>query len=61
MTSFRRHLFLDGKCMPTFKVKGQLYHTANSLFLIDPNEPTFLQIYFVGDENHEAKLRQKYF
>lgn len=49
MTSIRG--LSDDKYTPTFKVEDQIYRTAGP----NPNESKCLEIYFVGDENHETK------
>ncbi|XP_071577140.1 uncharacterized protein [Temnothorax nylanderi] len=36
--------------MPTFKVQGQIYHRAGSILPYPNENPKFLQIYFMGDE-----------
>ena len=45
--------------MPTFRIQGQVYHRAGSLMPPPPEgqEAKFLQIYFVGDEIEQARLR----
>ncbi|CAF4665941.1 unnamed protein product, partial [Rotaria sp. Silwood2] len=43
--------------MPTFKVQGQVYHRIGSLLPPTNEEPKFLQIYFMGDEQQEARQR----
>src|SRR5258705_6277295 len=43
--------------MPTFKVKGQVYHRPGSLLPLPHEEYKFLQIYFMGDEHREADRR----
>jgi hypothetical protein len=47
----------DGGFMPTFKVKGQIYHKVGALLPFPNESPLFLQIYFVGDEQVEANQR----
>ena len=44
--------------MPTFKICGQLYHRVGSL-MPETNTavPKFLQIYFVGESDDEARIR----
>jgi len=48
-----------GDFMPTFKVQGQVYHLAlaGSLLPNNPDEPKFLQIYFMGDSVSEVQRR----
>jgi hypothetical protein len=43
--------------MPTFKIQGQIYHKAGSLLPLPDERPSFLQIYFVGDEEREVDQR----
>ncbi|KAJ4447434.1 hypothetical protein ANN_09441 [Periplaneta americana] len=43
--------------MPTFKVQGQIYHTAGSILPLPDENLKFLQIYFMGDEKLEADPR----
>ena len=43
--------------VPTFKVQGQVYHRVGSLLPSTNEEPQFLQIYFMGDEQQEARQR----
>lgn len=57
MTSFGGKQIVEAGFMPTFKVQGQVYHMFGSL-IPNPNEnPQFLQIYFVGEDEKEVKLR----
>ncbi|GBP95552.1 hypothetical protein EVAR_67758_1 [Eumeta japonica] len=57
MTSFGAKKVREGNFMPNFKVQGQVYHRIGSL-MSEPNQkPSFLQIYFVGDENQEKDIR----
>jgi len=58
MTSFGANEIREPGFMPTFKVQGQVYHTFGSLLPVDAGNPQFLQIYFMGDPEAEAKLRQ---
>ncbi|KIH66755.1 hypothetical protein ANCDUO_02915 [Ancylostoma duodenale] len=43
--------------MPTFKVKGQIYHRIGSLLPLPDENPRFLQIYFTGDEEQQVDQR----
>ena len=43
--------------MPTFKVQGRVYHRVGSLLPLPNEEHRFLQIYFMDDEQPEAKQR----
>ena len=43
--------------MPTFKVKGQVYHRIGSLLPIRNENARFLQIYYIGDQQNQAQRR----
>lgn len=43
--------------MPTFKVQGQVYHLVGSLMHKPDQNAQFLQIYFVGEDETEVRLR----
>ncbi|GFX89244.1 OTU domain-containing protein [Trichonephila clavipes] len=43
--------------MPTFKVQGQVYHRIGSLMARANQKPSFLQIYFMGDDHREKDIR----
>lgn len=45
--------------MPTFKVQGQIYHRIGSLLPALGQAPSFLQIYFMGNENEEVNRRHQ--
>lgn len=60
MTSFGAKEIKKGNFMPTFKVQGQVYHLIGSLLPSLDREPSFLQIYFVGDEKRECNLHCNY-
>ncbi|XP_013793811.1 uncharacterized protein LOC106477832 [Limulus polyphemus] len=49
MTSFGAEI-VTAQFMPTFKVKGQIYHKAGSLLQFPDGQYKFLQMYFIGDE-----------
>ncbi|GBP60482.1 hypothetical protein EVAR_37518_1 [Eumeta japonica] len=53
MISFGAKEVREGNFMPTFKVQGQVYHRIGSLMSEANQKPSFLQIYFVGDEHQE--------
>ena len=57
MTSFGAKQIIKDGFMPTFKVQGQVYHLVGSLLPAPQKEPQFLQIYFVGEDDREIKLR----
>lgn len=56
MTSFGAKEVKEGNFMPSFKVYGQLYHRIGSLVAEPKKQPSFLQIYFVGDDNKEREI-----
>jgi len=43
--------------MPVFKIQGQVYHKYGSLLPPSDEIPTFLQVYFMGDDNLEIDRR----
>ena len=49
----------DSGFTPTFKIRGQVYHRVGSLLPLPNEEHQFLQIYFIGDEQKEAKQRSR--
>lgn len=57
MTSFGAKEVKEGNFMPTFKVQGQVYHKIGSILTNSQEKPSFLQIYFVGDDNTERNIR----
>ncbi|XP_053598610.1 uncharacterized protein LOC128668835 [Microplitis demolitor] len=57
MTSFESKEVKEGSFMPTFKVQGQVYHRIGSVMVENNQQPSFLQIYFVGDDNREREIR----
>lgn len=58
MTSFGATQILnDHQYLPTFKIQGQIYHLIGSLLPLDTQQTSFLQIYFMGDENTELNQR----
>ncbi|GBM52070.1 hypothetical protein AVEN_131090-1 [Araneus ventricosus] len=61
MTSFGTSLLmLDYTVfMSTFRIQGQVYHKPGSLMWLPNEEAKFLQIYFLGNEEAEAKRRCK--
>lgn len=42
--------------MPTFKIQGQVYYRIGSVLPSYENEPSFLQIYFVGNVKKKTEL-----
>ena len=57
MTSFGAQIEDQGHFMPTFKVKGQIYHRAGSLLPFKGKYKIFLQLYFISDSNAELNAR----
>ena len=59
MTSFGASsvVAFRGGFSSTFKVQGQVYHTVGSLLAPQGEDPKFLQIYFMGNQEMEAKER----
>ena len=57
MTSFGAQIENQDQFMPTFKVKGQIYHRAGSLLLFSGENHKFLQLYFISDRNSELNTR----
>ena len=60
MTSFGANEICLGGFHSTFKVQGQVCHTVGSLLPIDGEDPKFLQIYFMGDDDAEVRERCKH-
>jgi hypothetical protein len=61
MTSFGGNEIREGAYMPTFKIQGQVYHLIGSLLPPLGQPPSFLQIYFVGDDQVQLGRRQHLF
>ena len=57
MTSFGGNACVGRGWMPTFKVRGQVYHQIGSLLPQRQIAPKFLQLYFIGDTNAEVQAR----
>lgn len=57
MTSFGADNIITDHFMPTFKVQGQIYHSAGSLLPIPEEQHKFLQIYFLGNSDDEVTTR----
>ena len=47
----------EGNFRTTFKVQGQVYHRVGSLLPGPQQEPKFMQIYFVGEDERETQIR----
>ena len=59
MTSFGAdHVETDAHMFGKFKVQGQVYHSIGSLLPLPNEQHKFLQIYFMGDSNDQARQRQ---
>ncbi|XP_067936872.1 uncharacterized protein [Watersipora subatra] len=58
MTSFGAKTIDEPGFNPNFKVQGQIYHLIGSLLPIPGEQPQFLQIYFMGDQQAEAERRR---
>jgi len=57
MTSFfGKQVTADG-FLPTFKVKGQVYHLIGSILPEPGQDAQYLQIYFVDEDEREANIR----
>ncbi|KAL4098677.1 hypothetical protein QTP88_023228 [Uroleucon formosanum] len=57
MTSFGAKQIFEEGFMPLFKVQGQVYHLYDSLIPNTQENPQFLHIYFVGEDEKEVQLR----
>ncbi|XP_074102059.1 ATP-dependent DNA helicase pif1-like [Cotesia typhae] len=57
MTSFGAKEVKEGNYMPTFKIQGQVYHRIGSLMAEPHQHPSFLQLYFLGDDKRESEIR----
>lgn len=57
MTSFMSTQVVERGFMPTFKVQGQVYHLAGSLFPLRPDDHKFLQVYFIADPEIQTTTR----
>ena len=53
MTSFGGQIENQDQFIPTFKVKGQIYHRAGSLLPFSDENHKFLQLHFISDSNSE--------
>jgi hypothetical protein len=57
MASFGAKLVIEGNFMPAHKVKGEVYHLMGNLLPAPQEEPKCLQIYFLGDDDWETRIR----
>jgi len=53
MTSFGAQIEDQGHSMPTFKVKGKIYHRGGSHLPFSGEHHKFLLLYFISDSNAE--------
>ncbi|XP_067930983.1 uncharacterized protein [Watersipora subatra] len=58
MTSFGAKTIDEPGFNPNFKVQGQVYHLIGSLLPIPGEQPQFLQINFMGDQQAEAERQR---
>jgi hypothetical protein len=56
MTSFGTAI-VTAQFMPTFNIKGQIYHKCGSLLPFTDNGHKFLQMYFIDDDRDEVDAR----
>ena len=56
MTSFGSNRKKEPGYNTTFRIQGQIYHRIGSLLPVD-NNPSFLQIYFLGDNELQVERR----
>ncbi|XP_013922463.1 PREDICTED: uncharacterized protein LOC106549361 [Thamnophis sirtalis] len=56
MTSFGAREVKEGNFMPTFKVQGQVHHRTGNIMVGPQQQPSFLQIYCVGDDDNERDI-----
>ncbi|XP_054275666.1 uncharacterized protein LOC128994867 [Macrosteles quadrilineatus] len=61
MTSFGGNEIREGAYMPTFKIQRQIYHLIGSLLPPPGQPPSFLQIYFVGNDQDQLERRRNLF
>ena len=60
MTSFGATGITRDNHMPTFNIRGQVYHRVSSLLTALESEPTFLRICFMGNKEDEADQRCRF-
>ena len=61
MTSFGTdHNLTNQELFTTLKVQGQCYHKIGGVLPIPEEEPKFVQVYFMGHTQEEAKQRNRY-
>ena len=51
------HIENPDQFMPTFTVKGQIYHRGGSLLPLSGENHRFLQLYFISDRYSELNAR----
>ena len=57
MTSFGANIVSERGFMPTFKIQGQIHHRIGSLLASENEESQYLQVYFIGGQENQAKVR----
>ncbi|CAI6356259.1 unnamed protein product [Macrosiphum euphorbiae] len=57
MTSFGAAETIVENYMPTFKIRGQVYHLAGSLMPLPNTNHKYLQVYFMDDEEEQIDAR----
>ncbi|KAH0537349.1 hypothetical protein KQX54_000023, partial [Cotesia glomerata] len=57
MTSFRAKQIDKDKYNYSFIVQGQVHHSIGSIYLHEPNQEKFLQVYFI--DNHDTQLKKR--
>ncbi|XP_060868320.1 uncharacterized protein LOC132943370 isoform X2 [Metopolophium dirhodum] len=57
MTSFGAAETIVENYMPTFKIRGQVYHLARSLMPLPNTNHKYLQVYFMDDEEEQIDAR----
>jgi len=56
MTSFGAKAVSYCDFMPTFRIQGQVYHRIGSVLPTPENVPSFLQIYFIGNDEKKRNI-----
>lgn len=59
MTSFQTTVKPVNPHIFTFKVQGQVYHRMGSMIAENDTDAKFLQIFFIGDEEKEIRMRRE--
>ncbi|XP_039954205.1 uncharacterized protein LOC120770689 [Bactrocera tryoni] len=58
MTSFGADIIHERGFIPTFEIQGQIHHLIGSLLPLEDAQHKFLQIYFMGNVEHQLDQRQ---